>query len=65
MAPYSTIMNWKSYDNVEYAGVMYGQKDIEFEKFMALPKLVNAPLEVAVSGLGEPKATTSDGKMDG
>lgn len=54
-APYSTIMNWKSYDNVEYNGVTYGQKDIEFEKFMSLPKLVNAPLEVAVSGLWNEK----------
>jgi hypothetical protein len=54
-APYSTIMNWKSYDNVKYDGVTYGQKDIEFEKFMSLPQLVNAPLEVAVSGLHEVK----------
>ncbi len=50
-APYSTIMNWKSYDNVEYNGVTYGQKDIEFEKFKTLPQMVNAPLEIAVSGL--------------
>lgn len=55
-APYSTIMNWKSYENVKYNGVTYGQKDIEFEKFLALPELVNVSLEVAVSGLGEAKA---------
>lgn len=55
-APYSTIMNWKSYDNVKYKGITYGQKDIEFEKFMVLPQLISAPLEVAVSGLDEAKA---------
>ncbi|GAA4402968.1 hypothetical protein GCM10023187_18590 [Nibrella viscosa] len=54
-APYSTIMNWKSYDCVTYKGVVYGHKDIEFEKFMALPRLVDTPLEVAVSGLEEDK----------
>ena len=57
-APYSTIMNWKSYDSVEYNNVSYGQKDIEFEKFISLPQIVNAPLEVAVSGLSEEKAET-------
>ncbi len=50
-APYSTIMNWKSYDDVKYNGITYGQKDIEFEKFKTLPQIVNAPLEIAVSGL--------------
>ncbi|GAA4452703.1 hypothetical protein GCM10023189_16540 [Nibrella saemangeumensis] len=50
-APYSTIMNWKSYDCVEYNGVVYGHKDIEFTKFVSLPQLVDSPLEVAVSGI--------------
>jgi hypothetical protein len=55
-AAYSTIMNWTSYDNVTFNGITYGQKDVEFEKFLSLPKLVSAPLEVAVSGLNESKA---------
>ncbi len=51
-APYSTIMNWKSYDDrVYYKGVEYGHKNIEFEKFRSLPTMVKAPLEMAVSGL--------------
>lgn len=54
-APYSTIMNWKSYESVEYRGVTYGQKDVEFEKFISLPQLVNVPVEVAVSGLHDTK----------
>lgn len=55
-APYSTIMNWKSYESIAHNGITYGQKDIEFEKFISLPGYVTAPLEVAVSGLDEKKA---------
>ncbi len=56
-APYSTIMNWKSYKEiVEINGVSFGHKDIEFEKFKDLPQLVKAKLEIAVSGLREEKA---------
>jgi hypothetical protein len=50
-APYSTIMNWKSYSNVRYNGTVFGQKDLEFEKFIHLPELVDRPMEVAVSGI--------------
>lgn len=58
-APYSTIMNWKSYDDpVEYNGIKYGHKNIEFEKFKLLPKLLNVSMEMAVSGLKEPDVTT-------
>lgn len=47
---YTTIMNWKSYEPVEYDGITYGQKDIEFLKFMALPMQVDCAMEVAISG---------------
>ena len=50
--PYSTIMNWVSYkEKVEHKGVFYGHKDVEFEKFINLPSLVDTPVEMAVSGL--------------
>jgi hypothetical protein len=53
-APYSTIMNWKSYDEpVVYNGVAYGHKDREFVHFEELPQRVAVPLEIAVSGLPE------------
>jgi hypothetical protein len=55
-APYSTIMNWKSYDSVEYRGSLYGQKDLEFEKFATLPAMVSPGIEMAVSGLTDEKA---------
>jgi hypothetical protein len=48
--PFSTIMNWQSHDLIEYKGITYGQKDMEFPKFLSLPLEVNSSLEVAVSG---------------
>ncbi len=53
-SPYSTIMNWQSHEPIKYKGKEYGQKDIEFEKFIELPTLVQQPLEVAVSGKSIP-----------
>ena len=50
--PYSTIMNWISYrETVQYKGNSYGHKSIEFDKFAALPSLVDVNMEMAVSGL--------------
>ena len=48
--PYTTVMNWQSHDPLVYDGRTYGQKDVEFEKFLDLPRRVEAPMEVAVSG---------------
>lgn len=55
-ASYSTIMNWQSYECISYEGVSYGQKDLEFEKFISLPQLVDTTLEIAVHGLNSTKA---------
>ena len=55
-APYSTIMNWVSYnETVNYKGVTYGHKSMEFDKFLTLPRNVDVPMEIAVSGLLSPK----------
>jgi hypothetical protein len=51
---FSTIMNWQSHKSIEYKGVAYGQKDIEFVKFMELPKRINVPFEIAVYGKETP-----------
>jgi hypothetical protein len=48
-------MNWQSHLPIEFEGVLYGQKDIEFQKFIDLPKRTTARLEVALSG-GAPQA---------
>jgi hypothetical protein len=49
-APFTTIMNWKSYDIIQHNGKIYGHKNIEFEKFINLPAATPASLEVALSG---------------
>jgi hypothetical protein len=47
---YSTVMNWTSYPPVIHEGVHYGQKDIEFRKFLDLPSVVApAQMEVALA----------------
>jgi hypothetical protein len=59
-APYSTVMNWKSHDPVMYNGIEYGQKDVEFQKFLDLPKYIHFPLEAAVSGKNIPVQSLID-----
>lgn len=45
---FTTVMNWDSYNKVKYKQTTYGQKDVEFMRFLDLPSRV-APehLEVA------------------
>jgi len=35
-AAVTTVMNWQSYDPLEFDGQVYGHKDVEFEKFFDL-----------------------------
>lgn len=49
-ASYSTVMNWKSHEPIEYNGKVFGQKDVEFQKFIGLPRLVSQRMQVAISG---------------
>jgi hypothetical protein len=49
-APFTTVMHWQSHAVLQYRGKVYGQKDIEFTKFMRLPLLTTQPLEAAVGG---------------
>jgi hypothetical protein len=47
---FTTVMNWTSYNPVELAGVTYGQKDIEFRRFLDLPSAVDPiRLEIAMN----------------
>ena len=48
--PICTVMNWQSHGPIELRGKTYYQKDVEFEKFLELPRHVDHHLEVAVSG---------------
>jgi hypothetical protein len=46
---YTTVMSWTSYPPLLFEGETYGQKDVEFRRFLELPQRVAPiPLEVAV-----------------
>ncbi|MEA2094797.1 MAG: hypothetical protein U9P11_09570 [Pseudomonadota bacterium] len=49
-ACFSTVMNWQSHQPVSFNGHSYGQKDIEFSKFIGLPARASVPVEVAAAG---------------
>jgi hypothetical protein len=53
--PFTTIMSWQAHEPIEFNGVTYGQKDLEFPKFMDLPSRTTVPLELAASGRDMPK----------
>jgi hypothetical protein len=47
---YSTVMNWTSYKPISHNGTAYGQKDVEFRKFLHLPdKAAPVRFEVALA----------------
>jgi len=47
---FTTVMNWTSYKPLKYQGQTYGQKDIEFKRFINLPVRVSPTiLELAVN----------------
>jgi hypothetical protein len=54
-APFTTVTSWSAHDPITYRGVTYGAKDAEFDKFIDLPGLVSAPIELAVSGRDVPR----------
>lgn len=46
---FTTVMSWTSYQPLTYQGRTYGQKDVEFRRFLGLPDLVSPTvLEVAL-----------------
>jgi hypothetical protein len=61
---YSTVMNWHVVDEVEFEGQRWGQKDVEFLRFLQLPRRVpEIPLGLAVSqtqGTGFPLEAVRD-----
>jgi hypothetical protein len=51
---FTTVMQWRSYAEVLYDGVSYGNKNKEFPKFIDLPKLTQQPFRIALTGPCEP-----------
>ncbi len=47
---FTSVMQWRSYSEVVYEGVSYGNKDREFPKFIDLPRLTAQPLQIALTG---------------
>jgi hypothetical protein len=48
---FTTVMNWASYNPVTYSGKTYGQKNVEFKRFLDLPEMVKpTALEIAARG---------------
>jgi hypothetical protein len=56
-AAFSTIMSWQAHRPLLFNGVTYGQKDVEFARFVDLPRRVDVPLEIAVAGRNMPVKT--------
>jgi hypothetical protein len=57
-ARFTTVMSWRAHKPIKFNGTIYGQKDVEFEKFIELPRLTNIPLEIAVGGAGRESVPT-------
>jgi hypothetical protein len=45
---FTTVMNWTSYNPVDFEGITYGQKDVEFRRFLDLPSAV-APIQLEIA----------------
>jgi hypothetical protein len=50
-AVYTTVMSWTSYKPLVHEGKSYGQKDVEFRRFIGLPERVGVRLELATHTL--------------
>jgi hypothetical protein len=57
---FTAVMQWRSYEEVEYQGVRYGNKDREFEQFLDLPRRTEQPFRIAVTGI-RPEALSPHG----
>jgi hypothetical protein len=52
---WTTVMTWKNFqETIQYQGVTYGTKEMEFPKVEVLPARVSARLELAVGGAEVP-----------
>jgi hypothetical protein len=47
-------MAWRAHEPLEHDGVVYGQKNVEFERFLDLPRRTSACFELAIGGMDPP-----------
>lgn len=53
---FTTVMSWTSYAPIRYADRTYGQKDLEFRRFLELPsRVAPLPLEIALGSTSHPE----------
>jgi hypothetical protein len=57
---FTCVMQWRSYSDVVYENVRYGNKNTEFPKFIDLPLLTRQPFRMALSG-APPETLTKHG----
>ncbi len=48
--PFTTVMQWDSYDSVQYGGIAYGNKSHEFPRFTTVPRRAQAEFCIAMIG---------------
>jgi hypothetical protein len=48
--PFTTVMQWDSYDCVHYGGIAYGNKSHEFPRFATVPRHTQAEFSIAMIG---------------
>jgi len=56
----STVMQWDSYEPVEYMGKRYGMKSDAFSRYLDLPAHCTARFELAVGGTATPRPLLRD-----
>jgi hypothetical protein len=47
---FSTVLQWRGFRDVEWQGVRYGQKDVEFPRFLDLPSRTAQRFRMALTG---------------
>ncbi|HUJ11796.1 MAG TPA: hypothetical protein VL171_17435 [Verrucomicrobiae bacterium] len=52
---FTTVMSWRSRKTIVYNGVEYGQKDVEFMKFIDLPQRLGPIFKIALAGPNAPR----------
>jgi hypothetical protein len=53
---WTTVLTWKNHpETIEYQGVRYGTKEVEFERVECIPRLVSVPMEIAAGGTDRPE----------
>jgi hypothetical protein len=53
---FTTVMSWSNRKPIEYQGVQYGQKDVEFWRIADLPRRLGSKFEIALAGDNVPRA---------